>query len=55
VKYRPLPTGARGDPPVFIAKVPRASEPIGWRPRTGVSEGVGKLARWVQGNRALFE
>ena len=44
-----------GDQPVFIADVARAAEALGWRPRTGVSEGVEKLTRWVQENRALFE
>ena len=43
-----------GDQPVFIADVSRASEALGWRPRTGVTEGVEKLAAWVQENRALF-
>ena len=44
-----------GDQPVFIADVSRAAEALGWRPRTGVAEGVQKLAGWVQENRALFE
>ena len=39
---------------VFIADVTRASDALGWRPRTGVTEGVEKLARWVQENRVLF-
>jgi CDP-paratose 2-epimerase len=43
-----------GDQPVFVADVSRASEALGWRPRTGVTEGVEKLAAWVQENRALF-
>ena len=52
---QPAFTGWRpGDQPVFIADVTRASEALGWRPRTGVTEGVEKLARWVQENRALF-
>jgi CDP-paratose 2-epimerase len=44
-----------GDQPVFIADVSGAAEALGWRPRTGVAEGVQKLAAWVQENRALFE
>ena len=52
---RPAFAGWRpGDQPVFVADVTRASEALGWRPRTGVTEGVEKLARWVQENRALF-
>ena len=35
---------APGDQPVFVADVSRASEALGWRPRTGVTEGVEKLA-----------
>jgi len=52
---RPSFAGWRpGDQPVFVADVSRASEGLGWRPRTGVTEGVEKLAAWVQENRALF-
>ncbi len=43
-----------GDQPVFVADVTRAAETLGWRPRTGVAEGVQKLAGWVQENRGLF-
>ena len=39
----------------FVADVVRAAEALGWRPRTGVTEGVQKLAGWVQENRALFQ
>jgi len=44
-----------GDQPVFVADVSRAAEVLGWRPRIGVAEGVDKLTRWVQENRALFD
>jgi len=44
-----------GDQPVFVADVSRAAQALGWRPKTGVPEGVRKLAGWVQENRALFE
>jgi CDP-paratose 2-epimerase len=43
-----------GDQPVFVADVTRAAETLGWRPRTGVAEGVQKLVGWVQENRGLF-
>jgi len=44
-----------GDQPIFVADVSRAADALGWRPTTGVTEGVQKLAGWVQENRALFE
>ncbi|MGE3817930.1 MAG: NAD-dependent epimerase/dehydratase family protein [Isosphaeraceae bacterium] len=43
-----------GDQRVFVADVRKARRVLGWRPKVGVSEGVGRLIDWVRENRGLF-
>lgn len=44
-----------GDQRVFVSDITRARDLLGWAPRTGVTEGLGRLHDWVVANRALFE
>lgn len=43
-----------GDQPVFVSDVSKAFKDLGWAPKTSVSEGVDKLASWVEENKELF-
>jgi CDP-paratose 2-epimerase len=44
-----------GDRPVFVSDIAKACADFGWRPATGVREGVAQLIEWIRGNAALFE
>lgn len=44
-----------GDQRVFVADVRKAERELGWRPRVGPEEGVGRLLGWVRENMELFE
>lgn len=44
-----------GDQPVFIADTSKCQQDLGWQPKVGVEEGIGKLVAWVRDNTALFE
>jgi CDP-paratose 2-epimerase len=43
-----------GDQKVFVANISKAESELGWKPKVGVEEGVGRLFAWVQKNRDLF-
>jgi CDP-paratose 2-epimerase len=43
-----------GDQRVFISDIRKASELIGWSPKTGVEAGVDALFEWTEANRHLF-
>jgi CDP-paratose 2-epimerase len=43
-----------GDQKVFVADIRKAGQELGWKPKIGVEEGVGKLFEWVKENRTLF-
>jgi CDP-paratose 2-epimerase len=43
-----------GDQKVFVADIRKAERELGWKPRVGVEEGVGRLFEWVRQNRDLF-
>lgn len=43
-----------GDQKVFVADIRKAERELGWKPKIGVDEGVGKLFRWVMENKNLF-
>ena len=44
-----------GDQPVFVCNVAKAEKLLGWRPATGVREGVDELLAWTRDNRQLFD
>lgn len=44
-----------GDQPVFVCDVAKAEKLLGWRPATGVREGVDELIAWTRDNRQLFD
>jgi len=44
-----------GDQPVFIADSARFRTDTGWKPEVDVPEGLTRLTRWIDDNRALFE
>jgi len=44
-----------GDQPVFVCNVTKAEKLLGWRPSTGVREGVDELIDWTRDNRQLFD
>ena len=44
-----------GDQPVYISNIEKAETELGWSPRVGVEEGIGRLYRWVVTHRHLFE
>jgi nucleoside-diphosphate-sugar epimerase len=37
-----------------VADIRKAGQELGWKPKIGVEEGVGKLFEWVQANKELF-
>lgn len=43
-----------GDQKIFVSDCRKAERLLGWKPRTGVDEGIRVLHEWVAGNRALF-
>jgi CDP-paratose 2-epimerase len=43
-----------GDQKVYVTDVRRAAAEFGWAPTISAREGVTRLLRWVQANRALF-
>ena len=43
-----------GDQKVFVADIRKAERDLGWKPKVGVSEGVGVLFKWVKENKNLF-
>ncbi len=43
-----------GDQRVFYADIRKAERELGWKPKIGVEEGVGRLFEWVKKNKLLF-
>jgi CDP-paratose 2-epimerase len=43
-----------GDQKVFVADIRKAGRELGWKPKVGVEEGVGRLFEWVRKNKDLF-
>jgi CDP-paratose 2-epimerase len=43
-----------GDQKVFVADIRKAERELGWKPKVGVEEGVGRLFEWVRENKDLF-
>jgi CDP-paratose 2-epimerase len=43
-----------GDQRIFVADIRKAERELGWRPKVGRAEGVGRLYDWVAANRSLF-
>jgi CDP-paratose 2-epimerase len=43
-----------GDQRVFVSDIRRAQTELGWSPRVGTAEGIGRLQGWVAQNRELF-
>ncbi|MBN1953530.1 MAG: SDR family NAD(P)-dependent oxidoreductase [Anaerolineae bacterium] len=44
-----------GDQKVYVSNIRKAQRELGWQPRVGVAEGIGRLVDWVLENRGLFE
>jgi len=44
-----------GDQRVYVSRVKKLEEKLGWRPTVSPREGVAKLLSWVQGNLSLFK
>ena len=42
------------DQKVYISDISKAERELGWQPKVGVREGVGRLVDWVRKNRELF-
>ncbi len=43
-----------GDQKVFVADIRKAERELGWKPKVGVKEGMGRLFEWVEENKELF-
>jgi CDP-paratose 2-epimerase len=43
-----------GDQRIYVSDVAKAGRELGWQPRVGVEEGIGRLVEWVRENRNLF-
>jgi CDP-paratose 2-epimerase len=43
-----------GDQKVFVADIRKAGRELGWKPKVGVEEGVGRLFEWVKENKGFF-
>jgi len=44
-----------GDQPVYVSDITKAARELEWKPTVGVTEGVGRLWRWVDENAHLFD
>jgi CDP-paratose 2-epimerase len=44
-----------GDQKIYVSDISKAKRDFGWEPRIPPREGVGRLLRWVEANRALFQ
>jgi CDP-paratose 2-epimerase len=55
---KPVPVGRGdwrpGDQKVFVADIRKAERELGWKPKVGVEQGVGRLFEWVKANKDLF-
>ena len=43
------------DQKVYISDIRLVEKELGWKPKIGVEEGVGKLYAWVKNNQNLFK
>jgi CDP-paratose 2-epimerase len=43
-----------GDQRIYVSDIAKAKRDLGWEPRVGVEEGIGRLVDWVRDNRELF-
>lgn len=43
-----------GDQPVYVSDIRKAESLLNWAPKVNVPEGLGKLYRWIESNRASF-
>ncbi len=43
-----------GDQPVFICSLEKMKKTLGWKPQTGVPEGIAELIEWVQDNKDML-
>jgi CDP-paratose 2-epimerase len=44
-----------GDQKIYVSNISKAQRDFSWEPRIPPREGVGRLLRWVDANRALFQ
>lgn len=44
-----------GDQKVYISDIRYIEKELGWKPKTSVVEGIGKLFHWIQNNKKLFK
>jgi len=55
---KPIPVARRdwrpGDQKVFVADIRKAEADLGWKPKVGVKDGVGRLFKWVMENKEYF-
>lgn len=43
-----------GDQKVYVSDIRKAENELGWKPKTGVKEGLQRLFDWVSANRSMF-
>jgi len=43
-----------GDQRIYVSDIRKAERGLGWRPTIAPAEGLGRLYRWVEANRALL-
>jgi len=44
-----------GDQLVYVSDIRKIDRDLGWRPRTSVQNGIGRMFEWIRNNRNLFE
>lgn len=42
-----------GDQPIYVSDISKAERELGWRPRTGIEEGIRRLHEWILENRQV--
>ncbi len=43
-----------GDQKVYVSNISKATAELGWKPKTGIHEGIDRMANWIEENRDIL-